>query len=143
MVTNMKFKRYSKQREAIYRALQERRDHPTAETLYLSLKQAQPTLSLATVYRNLNQLEHSGHILRLSFDVDRYDGNVAPHPHFFCTCCRNLADLNLPINDTLDEMVSKMGYHVARHDLIFRGTCFSCAKRESAQTDVCGSSRLP
>ena len=41
----------SRQREAILSELCGRTDHPTAEELYLSLKEEMPNLSLGTVYR--------------------------------------------------------------------------------------------
>ena len=48
--------KHSRQREAILTELRSRKDHPTAEELYLSLKPHMPNLSLGTVYRNLNML---------------------------------------------------------------------------------------
>lgn len=56
--------KHSKQRDAIFENLRSRKDHPTAEEIYLSLKPAMPAISLATVYRNLAQLENEGLILR-------------------------------------------------------------------------------
>ena len=48
--------KYSRQREAIIHFLKSRKDHPTAEVIYQHLKEAQPNLSLGTVYRNLTKL---------------------------------------------------------------------------------------
>lgn len=42
--------KHSKQREAILAELRSRKDHPTAEDLYLTLKAEMPNLSLGTVY---------------------------------------------------------------------------------------------
>lgn len=39
------------------------RTHPTAETVYLDIKQEFPNISLGTVYRNLNLLAEMGEIL--------------------------------------------------------------------------------
>ena len=49
-------KRYSRQREMIYRAVVGSKEHPTAEMVYQWLKPANPNLSLGTVYRNLSLL---------------------------------------------------------------------------------------
>ena len=68
--------KHSKQREAILSELRSRKDHPTAEDLYFTLKAEMPNLSLGTVYRNLNMLASDGVILKISFEgADRYDGN--------------------------------------------------------------------
>ena len=48
--------KHSKQRDAIEQFLATRYDHPTAETVYLNLREDYPKISLATVYRNLSLL---------------------------------------------------------------------------------------
>lgn len=126
----MKQRRYSKQRELIHQCLKERTDHPSAEMLYQTLKPLEPSLSLGTVYRNLNQLVADGHALRMSFDADRYDADTTEHPHFFCTHCHRLYDLDLPLGNSLDQMVADLGYAVERYNLVFRGTCLSCRRQD-------------
>ena len=56
----------SRQREAILQCLVNRYDHPTAETVYLSIKDDFPNISLGTVYRNLSLLSDIGEIRKLS-----------------------------------------------------------------------------
>ena len=51
---------YSKQRETILNTLKENVVHPTAEYLYDVLKRENSSISLATLYRNLNQLAENG-----------------------------------------------------------------------------------
>ena len=46
----------SKQRESIKKFLISRYDHPTAETVYMNIKEEFPNISLGTVYRNLSLL---------------------------------------------------------------------------------------
>ena len=55
--------RYSKKRTAVYDVLSSTKSHPTAEWIYNRLKPEIPDLSLATVYRNLAQLEADGKII--------------------------------------------------------------------------------
>ena len=52
---------YSKQREIILNTLKENVVHPTAEYLYAKIQEKDPKISLATLYRNLNQLTENGH----------------------------------------------------------------------------------
>ncbi|MEG2000632.1 MAG: transcriptional repressor [Evtepia sp.] len=123
---------YSRQREMIYQQLKSTTEHPTAESIYRILKVDQPNLSLGTVYRNLNHLVEEGRIVRIPFDVDRYDGNASEHSHFYCGTCGRLYDVNLDIEQNLDEIVSDMGYQVDRHELIFKGVCSHCLKETVA-----------
>ena len=48
--------KHSKQREAIMAFLKTRYDHPTADTVYMNIRQEFPNISLGTVYRNLSLL---------------------------------------------------------------------------------------
>lgn len=52
--------KYLKQREIILRTLQQNAIHPTADKLYELVKKKLPDISLATVYRNLNQMAELG-----------------------------------------------------------------------------------
>ena len=63
--------KYSHQRESIINFLTGRTDHPTADAVYQYLRNDLPTISLGTVYRNLNQMAASGRILRLHVDGNR------------------------------------------------------------------------
>ena len=124
-------KRYSKQRELIYQCLMETHEHPTAEMLYNWLKPENPSLSLGTVYRNLNLLADEGIITRMSFPVERYDANNEPHPHFRCRKCGAVYDLeDVEYDASLDEKIGVLsGHQVDRHDLVFSGICTHCATR--------------
>ena len=127
----MKAKRYSRQREMIYQALCRTREHPTAEMIYQALKPEHPTLSLGTVYRNLNLLSREGIITRMPFPVERYDADTAPHPHLSCRCCGGVSDLALPYDAALDRAAERSGCRVDSHTMLFTGLCPRCALAES------------
>ena len=46
----------SKQRDMIKDFLMGRNDHPTADVVYMNVRQQNPNISLGTVYRNLTTL---------------------------------------------------------------------------------------
>lgn len=125
--------RYSRQRDLIYQALIRSKEHPTAETIYQTLKNDHPSLSLGTVYRNLNLLAEEGKIVRMPFQVDRYDGNAVEHPHFLCNRCGKLYDIEIPHMWELDQAVTALGYEVERHELIFKGTCLECIPKDNVE----------
>lgn len=56
----------SRQREAIRQCLTKRYDHPTAETVYMSIKDEFPNISLGTVYRNLSLLSDLGEVQKIT-----------------------------------------------------------------------------
>ena len=121
---------HSKQRDAIFENLRSRKDHPTAEEIYLSLKPAMPAISLATVYRNLAQLENEGLILRLgSGGSARYDGDTDPHYHLLCLGCGRVFDIPYIDDGGLCEKAGKLfDGEVLSTVVTFRGYCVRCAE---------------
>ncbi len=85
----------SKQRDTIYSLLKKVKYHPTADELYLEVKKLLPKVSLATVYRNLEQLEQHGLIKLLPGKVKRYDGNIEVHQHLSCPKCGEICDTEI------------------------------------------------
>ena len=99
----------SRQREAIRQCLTGRYDHPTAETVYMSIKDEFPNISLGTVYRNLSLLSDLGEIQKITVSggPDRFDGNPAPHYHFSCRECGCVMDLDMPSQEQLNQIAAE------------------------------------
>ena len=76
--------KYSRQREAIKEFMMTRKDHPTADMVYMNVRKEFPNISLGTVYRNLTLLSDMGELLRLRVGdgVDHFDATTTPHYHF-------------------------------------------------------------
>ena len=125
----MERKRYSRQRELIYNCLQSTKIHPTAETIYQTLKPEHPKLSLGTVYRNLNQLSEAGLIARMPFPVERFDADTSPHAHFCCEKCGQVFDvpLSLSSEDEGRALCGQIGALMHRETRLFYGVCKDCA----------------
>ncbi len=124
--------RHSKQRDAIMENLCSRYDHPTAEDIYFSLKPAMPALSLATVYRNLAQLESDKKIIRIgSGGTARYDGNITPHYHLSCIGCGGVFDVFTDDDCGLCRKAAEnFSGKIISHSVLFTGYCSSCIKAE-------------
>lgn len=123
--------KYSKQREVIKTNLANRYDHPTAETVYLDVKNEFPNISLGTVYRNLSLLTELGEIQKIStcMGPDRFDGNPAPHYHFLCRKCGCVMDIDLENQDYLDNVASEVfPGSIEGHSVQFYGICPECMK---------------
>ncbi len=121
--------KYSRQREAIKNFLSLRTDHPTADTIYLNLRQSFPNISLGTVYRNLSLLVSTGEIVKLSCDgkMDRFDWNTDPHYHVMCTMCGCVQDLPMkPLSDLNQQASQLFDGSIDSHQVMFYGTCRNC-----------------
>ena len=134
MATTKRFRK----RDAILTYLQGTTAHPSAEMVYADLKQQIPDLSLGTVYRNLNLFKEQGLAITVGNvkGVERFDGNVNPHVHFFCDECG--AVLDLPQMDVPAQLVStaaqQIGGTVAQCQMTFTGQCRDCTNQEKGES---------
>lgn len=123
----------SKQRSAILSFLQTRKDHPTAEVVYMNVKENFPSISLGTVYRNLTQLSDAGVIKRLSYGelgVDHFDYDTSEHQHFVCDECKGVSDLEMESLSFLNETANKnFAGKITGHTIYFHGICPECLKK--------------
>ena len=126
----MKTLKYSRQRESIKANLMSRRDHPTADALYASIREEYPNISLGTVYRNIARFKEDGLIISVGVveGQERLDGTTAPHAHFICSKCGCVLDVEDVEQDAqLDFDVSKrIRCQIDSHDLVFHGICEEC-----------------
>lgn len=123
--------RYSKQREEILTVLRGCEDHPTAETVYMRVKQVCPSISLGTVYRNLGQLVEEGLVVTVeTTDASlHYDGRVTTHAHFVCTRCGKIIDVFEPI--VVPQSLTDYGVLLTDTKAVFYGLCPDCTNNET------------
>ncbi|MDO5423190.1 MAG: transcriptional repressor [Eubacteriales bacterium] len=126
--------KYSKQRESIKQFLRSRTDHPTADTVYMNIRETFPNISLGTVYRNLALLTELGEIVKITTDggADRFDGKVTPHHHFICTRCHSVSDLSYMenIDYVLDAAQKAAPGEVQSYVANFYGICTECLGKD-------------
>ena len=123
------------QRQLVYNAVLNSKNHPTADEIYSVIKESYPDISLATVYRNLNLLAQDNEIRKISMpdSADRFDRTVMPHYHIKCTCCDRFEDIATEYQQHLDGTVTQdTGYLVESHDIVFQGLCPECIKQKQA-----------
>lgn len=121
--------KYSKQRELVLQTLQQNVVHPTADYIYAVLHKEYPSISLATVYRNLNQLAEMN-VIRKIVGLDastRYDHNTHKHYHFICSKCNKVYDVNYEIApDLVANIANQTGLGVESCEITLKGICPEC-----------------
>lgn len=121
--------KFSKQRECIKEYLLQTKSHPNAEDVYMHIRESFPSISLGTVYRNLNFLVARGEILRLAYDDEsiHYDGNINPHYHFVCRNCRKVIDLHMVDLSHINILAeAHFKGKIEGHSIFFSGLCSKC-----------------
>ena len=118
------------QRLAIVNILAKDTGHPSVEDIYAQLQDDFPTMSLATVYRNILLIKSMGEVLELGFPdgSNRYDGNKPyPHPHVICIKCKKIIDPDLEsLDDMKKEVANETNFKILSHRLDFFGICSNC-----------------
>lgn len=125
--------KYSRQREAIKEYLAHTKEHPTADVVYMNIRNTYPNISLGTVYRNLNFLAEQGEILKINCrdGSDRFDGNSTLHYHFLCNECGKVLDLNMESIEHIN-VIANAGFNgqIKGHTTFFYGVCPQCCSKE-------------
>src|SRR5262249_32907453 len=87
-----------------------------------------PSVSLGTVYRNLQRLVAEGVIgvAQTGDRVARYDPMPAPHDHFVCERCGRIEDLAGEPPAAGVRAARRAGHHVTSHALVLYGRCRGC-----------------
>lgn len=100
--------RMTRQRQEVYRILRDERDHPTANDVFMRVKDRLPNISLATVYNCLEALVQHDIVRQVNFDREpsRYCSNLADHGHFHDAATGVIHDVHfkpgIRLSDLLD-----------------------------------------
>jgi Fur family peroxide stress response transcriptional regulator len=120
------------QRMAVFRVLEGKTTHPTADDIYQEIKKIYPNTSMATVYNTLDSLVELGLVRELTIEPDRrhFDPDASPHHHVICVRCNRIDDIfeELPQMTRLPDSVSGK-YSLLGYNVEFYGVCKGCQRK--------------
>jgi Fur family transcriptional regulator, peroxide stress response regulator len=118
--------RFTPQREQVYSVLLQKRDHPTAEEVFIRAKHAMPDISMATVYNCLDALVKCGLVRQVTLErgAARFCPNMQEHCHFYCDSCESVFDIGLPHGPGVPL---PKGFNAERYDVTIHGRCPACS----------------
>jgi Fur family transcriptional regulator, peroxide stress response regulator len=120
---------FTQQRAAVFEYLRSVAHHPTAEEVYLAVKNQLPKVSLATIYKNLEALIEAGVASKLNYGDGsaRYDIRTDHHHHVRCLQCGKMWDIEPTESSAwLKTMKSRPGFQISDYRLELLGTCREC-----------------
>jgi Fur family peroxide stress response transcriptional regulator len=120
--------RLTAQRRHVYGVLLEKRDHPSADEVFIRAKQAMPEISMATVYNCLDTLVQCGLVRQVNHErgATRYCSNMCQHHHFYCDECGGAFDIDSQPHETGPRVHMPPGFKVSGYEILFRGLCPEC-----------------
>ncbi|QUI23911.1 transcriptional repressor [Vallitalea pronyensis] len=125
------------QRQTVLDAMLKNTDkHLSAEEIFEKVKEINPHIGMATVYRTIQLFEKIGiiHQIFLNDGMMRYH-MVNPdekheHHHLICEICGDVIDVKEDMLETFEEkLLLKKGFIVTNHRVKVFGICKTCAKK--------------
>ncbi len=112
--------------------------HIDLDSIYKNLSKSFPSMSLATVYKNIHTLKKHHLIKELSIENEKSKYEIAAqkeHSHFVCTQCGSVIDVEVDKKDLLAQVENNANnFDVQSCDVYFYGVCEKCknsAKRSN------------
>jgi Fe2+ or Zn2+ uptake regulation protein len=122
--------RLTPQRQHVYEVILQKRDHPTADEVFIRAKKTMPEISHATVYNTLDALVKCGLVRQVQLErgATRFCPNMEEDCHYYCDECGEVFDVALPTDSTV--MPRPKGFKVDHYDIAVHGVCAECAKKK-------------
>lgn len=126
----------TRQKEAVMQTVLAATEHPSAEQVFLAVRQLLPNISLGTVYRILGTLVSEGRLRLIVSETGprRYDPTTPAHAHVVCELCGAVKDVPFRDYEELRRRVEmSTGYKVADGQFRWRGRCPACDRSGVSQ----------
>lgn len=129
------------QRSLVYEILTENKDqHLSTEEVYELIKDKNPNMGIATIYRTLQLFEEIGLVYKHNFDdgCSRYEilspnsQEVHQHHHLLCKKCGKIIEVKEDLMNSLEEIIEKQyNFEILNHVVKFTGICNECRNKEN------------
>jgi Fur family peroxide stress response transcriptional regulator len=117
------------QRQVLYEVMQGMEGHPSPEEVYARVRKKVPSISLATVYKNIHLFVESGIFRKMSIHHGsvRVEMNNEEHHHMVCSRCKAITDIGekeLGLAPARRKLAD--GFLVERYSVDVIGLCAKC-----------------
>lgn len=115
------------QRVTILSAI-ERQGHANIDEIYQEARTTNPTMSLATVYKNVTSLIETNLLKEVAINnqKSKYELTKEPHSHLICKKCGSVEDINSNNLFTLNR--DNLDFDIEEVELNIYGVCSKCKK---------------
>ncbi len=107
--------------------------HVSIENLYDLLLAKYPTLSKATIYRNVKELITIGIITEIKIPdmPTNYEITKMPHIHLVCKICNKIEDKIVDTKCLIDEATKDIGFVTEKSSISLVGVCSKCSRLQA------------
>jgi Fur family peroxide stress response transcriptional regulator len=102
--------------------------HVDIEVLYAEIKKIYPSVSLATLYKNINNMLECGLLKELKLEgiKNKYEISKEEHIHTVCNSCGDVKDVFIDTSKFFTEVENHSNINVDRASINIFGLCNTC-----------------
>lgn len=105
--------------------------HINIDELYHAIKKKFSSISLATLYKNVNTMLEVALIreVKIPGQKTKYEIEKASHAHIMCKSCGELKDIEYDPHSILEKTVEMSHYKAEDISIVISGICPECQKK--------------
>jgi len=109
-------------------SLLEKYGHITIDNLYTQLLRKFDSISLATIYKNINLMLENSFIQEVKIPNEKslYELCKEEHSHLVCTNCGSVEDITLDLSLVTHNLIHNSSFKAEKADLVLSGICHNC-----------------
>jgi Fur family peroxide stress response transcriptional regulator len=102
--------------------------HISIEDLYSMIRKDFNSISIATLYKNINYMAEVNILkeLKIPNSKSKYEIVKHEHSHMLCKKCYRVEDLELSLHTVMEDASIKSGYLFDDNTLVLSGVCPKC-----------------
>lgn len=106
--------------------------HISIDELYVALKVNFPSVSLATVYKNINLMLEKNFLFEVQIQNKKnvYELVKKEHSHVVCTECKEVLDIYLNTEKLFLEVTALSHFSLKTSSIVFNGICENCQEEK-------------
>lgn len=104
--------------------------HMNIDDLYKKLLSKFPSVSLATIYKNINAMIEKVFLSEVKIPNSKsvYELVKTEHAHLACSCCGYIEDIMLDSSDIAEQVSKISSFKVNSTNIVISGICSKCSK---------------
>lgn len=102
--------------------------HIDIDRLFENIKKSFPTISLATLYKNINAMVEKGLLkeVKIVGMKNKYEITKKEHAHAICSECGKVEDVYVDADTMKSNLETETQYYISKTDMNFFGVCPDC-----------------
>ena len=104
--------------------------HMNIDELYRNLLSKFPSISLATIYKNINSMVEKLFLSEVKIPETKsvYEPTKTEHAHMVCSSCGSICDIMLDVSSIVKEASTLTDFRINSTSVVLNGICGKCSK---------------